>query len=169
MNRGSNSGRSERSALCRLSLGLTQSPVQLVLVYFSGGKRPEGIVDHTPPSMRSAEVKNELRYNLPFSIYLHSMDREQMYPFFFHKCIWYSDQLWSRPGSGEKTYMLLKVSRVVLWPTHPSVKCALGALFPVVKWPGHESDYLNHLMPSLRMSGSIPPLSIFLQGIYLYL
>jgi hypothetical protein len=62
---------------------LTQSPVQLVLLYFSGGKWPEGIVDHTPPSMRSAEVKNEMRYNVPFPIYLHGMDWGQMYLFSF--------------------------------------------------------------------------------------
>jgi len=54
-----------------------------VLVYFSGGKRPEGIVDHTPPSMHSAEVKNELRYDLLFPIYLDGMDRGQMYLFSF--------------------------------------------------------------------------------------
>jgi hypothetical protein len=65
--------------------------------------------------------------------------------------------------------MFLEVSRVVLWPTHPSVKCVLGALFPVAKRPGHEGDYSNHLIPRLRMSGSVPPLPIFLQGIYLYL
>jgi len=34
--------------------------------------------------------------------------------FFFHKCIWYSDQVWAKPGSWEKTCMILKVSRVVL-------------------------------------------------------
>jgi hypothetical protein len=61
--------------------------------------------------------------------------------------------------------MILKVSRVVLWPTHPSVMWALGALFPAVKWTGHEGNYSKHLMPRLRMSGSIPPLPIYL---YLY-
>jgi hypothetical protein len=65
--------------------------------------------------------------------------------------------------------MFLKLPRVVLWPTYPSVKWVIRDLSPVVQQPGHEDSYSNHLMPRLRISGSIPLLPIFLQGIYLYI
>jgi hypothetical protein len=38
-------------------------------------------------------------------------------------------------------FLFFTASRPALGPTQPTIQQALGALYPGVKWPGHEADH----------------------------
>jgi hypothetical protein len=39
------------------------------------------------------------------------------------------------------------------------IQCVQGAMFPAIKWPGHEADHLPPFSADVKTGGVIPPLS----------
>ena len=85
----------------------------------------------------------------------------------YNACLWLE---WS-PEYIKVTCLLkcCSFSRMDKWfiysPTCParlwgpsSFQCVPKALSPGIKWPVHETDHARHLLPRLRMSGSMPPI-----------
>jgi len=57
-------------------------------------------------------------------------------------------------------FLFATASRPALGPTHPPIRWVLGVLSPGLKRPVSEVDHLYlHLLPKLRMCGSVPPYS----------
>jgi hypothetical protein len=69
------------------------------------------------------------------------------------------DDQGSIPGRGNNViFSFATVPTPALSPTLPPIQWVPGALTPMVKRPGRETDIHIHVVPMLRMRGTIPPL-----------
>jgi hypothetical protein len=58
----------------------------------------------------------------------------------------------------KEIFLFSVISRLALGPTQPSIQWVPGALFPGVKWQGHEADHVPPSSAEVKNSGTIPPL-----------